>query len=78
MDLPAAEKNRLRDEANGARREITVLLSRLSARVQRQQKDRVDRIKTFIQQSEDAERLGDMRQANELAQRALVLARELR
>jgi len=76
--LRPEERNRHHQEAIHARGETSRLLSRVSARVQRQLKDRVDAIKTFLQQSEDFERRGDMRQANELAQRALVLARELR
>ena len=76
--LPAEERNRLREEANGARREVAALLARLPARLVLQQRDQVNRIETFLRQSLDADRRGDLRQANELAVRGLVLARELR
>src|SRR5262245_36365947 len=72
--LRPEERTRLMQEAMKARRETRTILTR----ARRQPKDRVDIIKTFIQQSEDYERSGDVRQSNELAQRALVLARELR
>jgi hypothetical protein len=38
----------------------------------------LDRIQSFLKQADDAERRGEMRQASELAQRALVLARALK
>jgi len=35
-------------------------------------------VQSFLKQSDDAEQRGEMRQASELAQRALVLAHELK
>jgi hypothetical protein len=37
----------------------------------------VTRIQSFVTQSDDAEKRGDMRQADALAERGLVLAKEL-
>src|SRR6185436_16585401 len=73
--IPAEEVNRLREEANTARGAIRQRLGQMPARVLRQQKDRIDRIQSFMKQSEDAERRGDLRQASELAAKALVLVR---
>ena len=75
--LPAAELKRLQDEASQRSGEARRLIDQIPAR-RRQQDSRVRRIETFLKQSADAERRGDMRQANELAGRALVLARELK
>ncbi len=48
-----------------------------SRRLNRHQQQVVKSIESFLQLSDQAEKRGDMRQANELAARALVLAREL-
>jgi hypothetical protein len=75
---PAAELKRLQDEAAARRQEVTQLIRRIPRSRLRQQQNSVDRINVFLKQAEDAERRGDMRQASELAGRALVLARELK
>lgn len=75
--LPAAELKRLQDEAAGRAQETRKLIQQIPPR-RRQQDSRVRRIETFLKQSQEAERRGDMRQASELAGRALVLARELK
>ena len=74
--LPPAELKRLQDEARGRSQEARRLIAQLSAR--RRQDARVRRIETFLKQADEAERRGDVRQASELAGRALVLARELK
>ena len=77
--LPAAEQKRFQEEAAGRRREVRQLVDPLDRRrLSRQQRALLDRIQSFLKQSDDAERQGEMRQASELAQRALVLARELK
>jgi hypothetical protein len=77
--LPAAELKRLQEEAQARRREVRQVVEPLDrARLSRQQRGILDRVETFLKQSDEAERRGDMRQASELAQRALVLARELK
>ena len=68
---------RLQDEVAARGQEARNLIQQIPAR-QRQQDARVRRIETFLKQAADAERRGDVRQASELAGRALVLARELR
>jgi hypothetical protein len=76
--LPAAEMKRLQDEADAAKREIVHRIEQVQLhRLTRQQSSLVSRIRSFVKQSDDAEKRGDMRQASELAQRALVLARDL-
>jgi hypothetical protein len=75
--LPAAEQKRLQEEAATRSTEARKLIEQIPAR-RRQQDGRVRRIEAFLKQAADAERRGDMRQASELAGRALVLARELK
>lgn len=75
---PAAELKRLQEEAGARRQEVTQLIRHIPRSRLREQKNTVDRINVFLKQAEDAERRGDMRQASELAGRALVLARELK
>jgi len=77
--LPAAELKRLQEEAQARKREVRQLVEPLDPRrLSPQQRGILDRIESFVTQSDDAEQRGDMRQASELAQRALVLARELK
>ena len=47
-------------------------------RLNRQQSSLVKRIEQFVKLSDDAEQSGNMREADEFAERALVLARELK
>jgi hypothetical protein len=73
-----AEQKRLKEEADARRTEVTQLVRRIPKGRQRQQQDSIARIAAFLKQADEAEGRGDMRQASELAQRALVLARELK
>jgi len=76
--LDPEEVKRLQDEADGTRREIKQRIDAIQAhRLNRQQNILVKRIRTFVDQSDEAQRRGEVRQAAELAQRALVLAKEL-
>lgn len=76
--LSPDEVKRLQEEAENTRREIKQRIDSIPVhRLNRQQNILVKRIRTFVEQSEDAKRRGDVRQAAELAQRALVLAKEL-
>jgi hypothetical protein len=72
------EQKRLQDEAEARRQEVTELIRHIPRGRLRQQQNSVERINSFLKQAEDAELRNDMRQANELAGRALVLARELK
>ena len=77
--VPAAELKRLQEEAQARKREVQQIIAPLNhGRLSRQQRGILDRVQTFLKQSDDAEQRGEMRQASELAQRALVLARELK
>jgi hypothetical protein len=76
--LSPTEIKRLQDEADSTKREVKQRIDSIQVhRLNRQQGILVKRIRTFVDQSDDAQRRGDMRQAAELAQRALVLAKEL-
>jgi len=76
--LPATELKRLQDEANSRKNEALRLVEQARRRrLTRQQNGIVDRIQSFIKQADDAANRGDMRQASELAERAVVLARGL-
>jgi hypothetical protein len=76
--VPASESNRLRESAEARKQEIRKTLEQAQARaLSRDQRAVFLRIQTFVQQSDDAQKKGDMRLADALAQRAQVLAREL-
>lgn len=73
--LDPAETARLRDLAQLHKREIRQWLTQ--ARGKHLNKDTVSRMQSFLKSSDDAEKKGDMREANALADRALILLREL-
>lgn len=73
--LDPAERNRLQGLADAHKREIRQWLT--PPRARRLNKDTVNRIQSFLKASDDAEQKGDMREANALAERALILMREL-
>jgi hypothetical protein len=76
--VPADERKRYQDSAGSQRREIRQLLEQTKGhRLTSDQSKVVKRINSFLAQSQDAENRGDMRQADALAERGLVLAREL-
>ena len=76
--VPAGESNRLRESAEARKQEIRKTLDQAQSRsLSRDQRAVISRIQTFLQQSDDAQKKGDMRLADALAQRAQVLAREL-
>jgi hypothetical protein len=76
--LAPAELKRLQDEAGTRVLEARKVLAQIPRSRLREQRTTVNRVETFLKQAEEAERRGDMRQASELAGRALVLARELK
>jgi hypothetical protein len=76
--VPADERRRLQDSAAARKRETRRLVEQAKAhRLSSAQNRVVIRIQSFIAQSDDAEKRGDMRQADALAERALILAKEL-
>jgi len=76
--VPAEDLNRLKASADAHLQDIRQRLERLPRRgLTNEQKANVETIKSFLRLSEEAERGGDMRKANELAERGLVLAQGL-
>jgi len=73
-----AELKRLQESAEARKQEIRKVLEQVQARgLSRDQREIVTRIQSFVQLSEEAEKRGDMRQADALAERGQLLAREL-
>jgi hypothetical protein len=76
--VPAEDSNRLKDSADTHKREISRLLAQIPRRgLSTEQRNVVKTILSFVTLSDEAERGGDMRKANELAERGLVLAQGL-
>jgi hypothetical protein len=72
------ELKRLQDRALGRRREANQILEQLSRRqLTGAEQDMVATIRNFLALSEDAEKHNDPRQADALAERAQILAKEL-
>jgi hypothetical protein len=74
--MPDAEKNRLRDEAHGHQEETRKLLREAKPKTANQKRAQ-DEINRFLKQSQEAENAGDMRMADQFAERAHILAKEL-
>jgi hypothetical protein len=74
--MPDAEKNRLRDEAHGHQEETRKLLREAKPKTANQKRAQ-EEINQFLKQSQEAENAGDMRMADQLAERAHILAKEL-
>jgi type IV secretory pathway VirB10-like protein len=76
--VPADERRRFQESADARKRETRQLLEQAKThRLTGSQTTLVKRIQSFVAQSDDAEKRGDMRQADALAERGLVLAKEL-
>jgi hypothetical protein len=76
--LPAEERLKIKEGVENRWREINDRLSRISyEKLPPEQKSTVERIRSFLSLSERAYNRGDMRQADSLSERALVLARDL-
>jgi len=74
--VPAQEQRRLRALAQARKKEVKTTLARMSSRhLSADDSDLVKRIEFFVAQSDEAERRGDMSQADVFAQRAQDLAR---
>jgi type IV secretory pathway VirB10-like protein len=74
--LPAQEQKRLRDSAQARKQEVRAALAKMSGRaLSAADRDLIKRIEFFLSQSDQAERRGDMSQADAFAQRAQDLAR---
>ncbi len=76
--VPAAEVKRLQEQAQARRRDVQQILDQLSRRqLGTAQRDVVTTINSLLLSSSDAEKRGDMKTADSLADRAQVLARDL-
>ena len=76
--LPQAELKRLQDSADATKGNVRRALDQFGSRkLNSSQKEKVSRIRSFLQLSDDAEGKNDMRTADALAGRAQVLLGEL-
>ena len=75
--LSPEDLKRLQDSLAARKQEVRRVLDSASARkLNNQQTSAISRIQSFLQQSEEAEKRGDLRQADALGERAQILARE--
>jgi hypothetical protein len=70
--LTDVERKHFKESADARKTEISHLLTRIKSH-----RLEVKRIQSLVAQSNDLEKRGDMRQADALAERALILAQEL-
>ena len=76
--VPADVQQRLAADAETRKREIRSRLDQLQGhRLNRREQDLVNRISSFVKASDDAQRKNDMKAAYDLAEKALILTREL-
>jgi len=76
--ISPAELKRLHDRAQGRRREANQILDQLGRRPKTSAQQNVEAtIRSFLALSEEAEKHNDLRQADALAERAQILAKEL-
>jgi hypothetical protein len=75
--IPPEELKQLQDRLATRKQEVRRVLDSAPARKPNaQQSPVISRIQQFLQQSEDAEKRGDLRQADVLGEKAQILARE--
>jgi hypothetical protein len=72
-----AELKRLHEDAQARRREANQILEQLGRRLSGAQQNVAATIRSFIALSNEAEKRNDLRQADSLAERAQILAKEL-
>jgi hypothetical protein len=75
--LTDAERKRFQGSADDRKKEIVQLLAKLKTHRSAETNREVKRIQSLVEQSDDLEKRGDMRQADALAERALILAQVL-
>jgi uncharacterized protein YecE (DUF72 family) len=75
--VSAEERSRLTREIAARRREIEKILEQLPPSTESQRSAAVERVLSFLSLSDQAAERGELRQANEYSNRALVLAKEL-
>jgi hypothetical protein len=76
--LPPAELQRLKNSADARKREVRKVLDQMGSRQLNNQRETGSRIRSFLQLSDNAEAKNEMRNADELAERAQTLVRDLR
>jgi hypothetical protein len=76
--LSDEERRRLIEDISSRLREVDQMLGRITARgLSDPEKDSVERIRSFVNLSHQAQEHGDIQQASALADRALLLAKEM-
>jgi hypothetical protein len=75
--LSADDQNRIRASIDTRKKEIAETLRRANRRLSTHDKTLVERIRSFLAQCDEAEKRGDLSQADTLSERAAVLAKEL-
>jgi hypothetical protein len=76
--VPPAELKRLQEDAQARRREANQILEQLGRRqLSRSEQNVAATIRSFLALSDEAEKRNDLRQADSLAERAQILAKEL-
>jgi hypothetical protein len=75
--ITPAEIKRLLESAQARRREANQILDQFARRMNATQQKLADTIRSFLTLSEEAEKRNDPRQADALAERAQILAKEL-
>lgn len=76
--VPTAELKRLRESVPARKREVTQILEQLSRRtLSNSQQNVADTVRSFLALSDEAWNRDDFRQADALAERAQILAKEL-
>jgi hypothetical protein len=77
--ISAEERKRLMDEINNRKREVGEIAGDVSRRsLSAQDRDTLARMRGLVQQCDQAAERGDLRQANALCERAIILARGLK
>ena len=76
--VSAADLKRLQDSAQNRKREVAKILSAINPkRLSPAQRNVLNSIHSFVKLSDDSEKRNEMRQADALAERAQILARDL-
>ncbi len=76
--LTPEDRTRLEQSAHNKKAEVRQILAQMRGhRATPNEKNELKRIQSLVSQSDQVEKRGDMRQADALAERALILAREI-
>jgi hypothetical protein len=76
--IPQTDLKRLQDSAQGRKREVAGILEQFHGRkLSKPLLIKVGEINNFVKLSDDFEKRGEMRQADAMAEKAQILARQL-